>query len=79
MFSEAACFDCGLVYASSKWADVVVPDEYWEMINPSEDSGCGLLCFNCMVGRFEALGLQNVPFQIASGPFSFMVRSRAND
>lgn len=75
--SDSTCYDCGLLYSGDAWADVVVPDGYWEMINPTHHEGGGLLCFNCMNRRFAALGLSNVPFQIASGPFSFSVRGRA--
>lgn len=67
------CNDCGLMYGSSAWADVVVPDDIWKQISPSGDEG-GLLCFNCMVRRLVALGLENVPFQITSGPFAFQSR-----
>lgn len=67
------CADCGLPYGDG-WADVVVPDEIWELINPTAHAGCGLLCFNCMHARLDFLGLSNVPFQIASGPFCFRVR-----
>lgn len=67
----AACADCGLDYQSKEWADIVVPDDVWQRINPLDHS---LLCFNCMVGRASDLGLRNVPYLIASGPFAFSVR-----
>jgi len=65
---------CGLEYSSRFWADVVIPDDVWKLIIP-DGSLSGLLCFNCMNGRLEALGLSNVPYEIASGPFSFRVRT----
>ena len=65
----AECYDCKLEYGSSAWCDVVVRDEIWQQISPTGDEG-GLLCFNCMVRRLAALGLENVPFKIASGPFA---------
>ena len=68
-----SCHDCGLAYGSPAWADVVVPNAIWKQISPTGDEG-GLLCFNCMVGRLEALGLDNVPFRVTSGPFAFRVR-----
>ncbi len=70
---KAECYDCKLSYSSPQWADVVVTDSIWRKISPTGDDG-GLLCFNCMNGRLLALDLDNVPYQIASGPFSFAVR-----
>lgn len=69
----AACYDCGLPYSSPAWADVVVPDDIWLKISPTGHDG-GLLCFNCMNGRLAAIDAVNVPFMVASGPFSFAVR-----
>jgi len=71
---RGGCADCGLPYASPAWADVVVPDDVWEQINPAPWKGGGTLCFNCICGRLAHLELKNVPFQIASGPFCFSVR-----
>jgi len=65
----AKCYDCGLEYGGFEWADVVVSDGVWEKINPSENKGGGLLCFNCMSGRLTRLGLSNIPLKITSGPF----------
>ncbi len=71
---SVGCYDCGLLYTSKAWADVVIPDSYWEQINPSDNKGGGLLCFNCIVGRLDALGLINVPFSVNSGPLAFNPR-----
>ena len=68
--STGVCMDCGKYYGGAGWVDAVVPDAYWELINPTNDKGCGLLCFNCMAMRFEFLGLQEVPIYFGSGPFS---------
>jgi hypothetical protein len=65
----AGCYDCDLPYGSDKWADVVLPNEIWELINPSEHDGGGLLCFNCINGRLTKLGLEDVPIKITSGAF----------
>ena len=65
----AECYDCGLDYGSDTWVDVIVPDDIWELINPTYYRGAGLLCFNCMVRRLQFLGLEDVPMKIASGPF----------
>ncbi len=70
----AACNDCGLKYDSKEWADVVVPNDVWQRINPL---GHDVLCFNCMVGRLTDLGLRNVPYSITSGPFAFSIREAA--
>ncbi len=64
------CYDCGLEYGSHIWVDIVLPDEIWEMINPSVHEESGLLCFNCIVRRLKFLGMDEVPIYIASGPFS---------
>ena len=63
------CYDCGLEYGSSSWADVVVSNDVWKRISPTGDGG-GLLCFNCMVRRLEELGLRDVFCKITSGPFA---------
>lgn len=72
----SGCYDCGLPYASHKWADVVVPDSVWEKINPTSPhrEGGGLLCFNCIVGRLAEAGEENVAYLITSGPLSFNPR-----
>ncbi len=67
--SGGECYDCGLWYGGDAWADIVVKDEIWEFINPSEYKGGGLLCFNCMNRRLTFLGLEDVPMVIGSGPF----------
>lgn len=67
---EIACYDCGLWYSGSAWADIVLPNELWELISPTDRQGGGLLCFNCMNRRLEFLGLEEVPFEIGSGPFA---------
>ena len=66
----AACYDCGMWYGEAGWADVIVPDEVWELISPTTREGGGLLCFNCMERRLEFLGLNNVPHWVGSGPFA---------
>lgn len=67
--SGGECYDCGLWYGCDAWADVVVPDDVWKLINPTEYKGSGILCFNCMNRRLEFLGLEGVPIKIGSGPF----------
>lgn len=66
----AACYDCGLSYdGGCGWCDVTVPNEIWELINPTYYPGAGLLCFNCMARRLAFIGLRDVPVFICSGPF----------
>lgn len=67
-----ACYDCGLLYSSNTWADVIVPNSIWKLISPTGHDG-GLLCFNCINRRCKELDLYNVPFQITSGPMSFWI------
>ena len=76
--SGGECYDCGLWYGCDAWADVVVKDEVWELINPSEHKGGGLLCFNCMNRRLAFLGLEDVPAIIGSGPFVIAEESGGN-
>lgn len=66
---HAECYDCELEYGCDAWSDVVVSDEIWDLIKPSGNKGAGLLCFNCMVRRLAFLGLENVSFEVKSGPF----------
>jgi len=73
------CYDCGLLYTSNAWADIVVPDNIWKLITPNKEHWQGgLLCFNCMNKRLTELKLDNVPYYIASGPFCFRVRNIEN-
>lgn len=62
------CYDCGIDYGGAEWTDVALPDEIWELINPTDREGGGILCFNCIVRRLKFLGLENVPYYIGSGP-----------
>ncbi len=65
----AECYDCSLDYGCDAWVDVIVPNEIWEKINPSNYKGSGILCFNCIVRRLTFVGLKDVPVILASGPF----------
>ena len=67
--STGTCYDCGLWYGCSSWVDAIVPNDVWELINPSEHEGSGLLCFNCMTRRVEFLGCESVPISLNSGPW----------
>jgi hypothetical protein len=64
------CADCELPYGGPGWIDAVVPNDVWRQISPTHDEG-GILCITCMARRCEALGLEDVPVMLASGPFSW--------
>jgi hypothetical protein len=63
---EASCYDCGMLYSSSRWIEAIVPDKVWNMIRPEGcGEGAGLLCVSCIVGRLNDLGIkQKVPVWI---------------
>jgi len=48
------CYDCGISY--SQFQDMVIPDELWELINPTYCRGSGLLCPTCIVNRLHYIG-----------------------
>jgi regulator of replication initiation timing len=48
------CYDCGMPY--SEFPDMVLPNELWELINPSQYKGAGLLCPTCMANRLDFIG-----------------------
>ena len=66
---QHSCYDCGLEYSSDAWADIHLPDDTWELINPSVNKGGGLLCFNCITRRLTFLGLTNVKIEIYGSPY----------
>ncbi len=68
-FRFTGCYDCHLDYGGDAWADVCVDNDVWELINPSEQKGGGLLCFNCMLRRLNFLGLKDVKIEFFSSPF----------
>lgn len=49
--SCANCYDCGLEYENEEFPDMVLPNDLWEEINPSQYKGSGLLCPRCIVNR----------------------------
>lgn len=62
------CADCPLPYGDSGWCDAVLPNDVWAKIAPNPPDG-GVLCISCMARRLVALGLENVPLLVTSGPF----------
>jgi hypothetical protein len=63
------CADCGLRYGGPGWMDTHVPDDLWLALSP-DGRGNGVLCITCMASRCEALGFEDVPLKITSGPFA---------
>jgi len=61
---KAECWECGLEYGIEGWVECVLPDDVWEIISPSYEKGCGLLCIGCIVARLEDAGLKNTPVKI---------------
>jgi hypothetical protein len=66
---NVGCYDCGLAYAGPAWCDIVVPDDIWAKITPSDHPEGGLLCFNCITKRCNEQGLTGFVAKIMSGPF----------
>ena len=49
------CYDCGLKYGED-FPDFIIPDELWELINPTYHEGAGLLCPTCIANRLRHIG-----------------------
>lgn len=55
--TAARCFDCGRPYgAENGFPDLVIPNEAWRQITPTQDTG-GLLCPSCICARLHARGI----------------------
>lgn len=68
---KGVCYDCGRPYGDEHgFPDLLVPNDVWEKINPTEHRGAGLLCPSCIVARCVHLGLERVPVVWTSGPFA---------
>lgn len=66
---HACCFDCGELYGSDRFPDLVLPHDVWKQISPSGDEG-GLLCPNCICARLTVAGLEKVHAVFRSGPLA---------
>ncbi len=53
------CFDCNLDYSKFP-CDMIIQNVLWDVISPSKDKGCGILCPNCVCKRLMSLGLTRV-------------------
>ena len=47
----SCCYDCGMKYG--EFPDMVIPNDLWELINPSKYKGSGILCPTCTVSRLD--------------------------
>jgi len=45
------CYDCGMEYGT--FPDMVIPDELWALITPSQHKEGGLLCPTCIASRLD--------------------------
>lgn len=55
---RACCYDCGRKYGDEfGFPDLVIPNDDWDKISPSGDSG-GLLCPSCICRRLEDAGIR---------------------
>lgn len=52
--NNCKCYDCGLEYGA--FPDMVLPHDIWELINPSQYKGSGLLCPTCIANRLDFIG-----------------------
>ena len=64
---HGGCDDCGLSYKDPAFVETSVPDDVWEIISPSYDHGCGLLCVGCIAKRCAEAGLRDVPVRLITG------------
>lgn len=59
------CYDCRIWYRN--FADLSLPNDVWEMINPTNHAGAGLLCPNCICERLRTIGVSGVVATIWPG------------
>jgi hypothetical protein len=52
---EAACEDCGRLYGSAGFPDLIIPNSAWREISPNGDE-TGLLCPSCLIARLHING-----------------------
>lgn len=51
---RCVCYDCNKPYKD--FADMIIPDEDWEKINPTFHEGAGILCATCIANRLNSIG-----------------------
>lgn len=59
---QGCCYDCRTPYHA--FQDMIIPDKYWDKINPTYHDGAGLLCPTCIINRLHMLGLWYDTLQI---------------
>lgn len=52
---KGVCYDCKRAY--NTFPDLVVPDDVWEKINPTNHQGAGILCPTCIAQRLQLLSI----------------------
>lgn len=45
------CYYCRTPYA--EFPDMIISDKFWELMNPTEHQGAGLLCPKCISDRLD--------------------------
>ena len=48
------CYDCGMEYGT--FPDMVISNELWALITPSQHKEGGLLCPTCIANRLDFIG-----------------------
>ena len=48
---QGCCYDCRISY--NEFPDMIIPDELWELINPTYHNDAGLLCPTCIANRLD--------------------------
>ena len=56
------CYDCKMPYG--EFPDMVLHNDLWELISPSHNKGCGLLCPTCIATRLGSLNITEVTVKI---------------
>jgi len=64
----SSCRGCGRPYSDPGFPDLIVPDDVWERISPSGDSG-GLLCPACIIAVITEQEIETIA-TFRSGPLS---------
>ena len=62
---EGVCYDCKIPYNS--FPDMVIKNELWEQINPTNHKGAGLLCPSCIGKRLNLIGVEKVTVKFYDG------------
>lgn len=58
---QVCCYDCRMKY--SEFPDMIIPDDLWELINPTYHEGAGLLCPTCIANRLDHIHMWKTKWQ----------------